>query len=247
MSTVGHAEADLARAPGRAPGRAPAPVDDVMAGCSPLAPLSALAVRHYDPALAYHHFGHALTAAQHGARLSELYLHAGVPVDTEVVQAALLYHDAGYSRQPLAHVAGCREQVAAQLADADLRRLHWSPQQRAHVTAAILATQHHTRGHTLRSAEERIVRAADIAGLAGPYEGFARDNRNVRAEAFALDGQAATDADWATRTLSVIGSYLAERLHPAGLSVALDEEARRFQRVGQANLDRYGRSLHAAA
>lgn len=229
-------------------GRAAVTAREDPAGCSPLsplAPLSALAVRHYDRQLAYHHFGHALAAAEHGARLVELYRRAGLPSDPAVVQAALLYHDAGYTLSPLHRAARTREQVAAQLAEDDLVRLGWPRDARAAVTAAILATEHHAEPERFDRHEQRIVRAADVANLAAPYSVFVQDSENVRSEVETLTGTPIGDRDWRVRTLDTLGAYLCQDLHPRGVSPLLDEATRTFRARAWANVCRYVRAPRA--
>lgn len=188
----------------------------------------------YDPSLPYHNFSHALRALSAAEVLLDSCERDGVTLDGDVVRWAVLFHDAGYVEDPSLHGCTHREAYAALLAERELLRLGASPDRVALVVEAVLATHADARPS---APEALVVRAADLAEVAGVYERFEENSRLLHEEAELLHGRPLPMDEWCASMRSVLSSYLDEdiRLTSAhdvdGVSV--------FHSRALANLERY--------
>lgn len=164
----------------------------------------------YDPNLPYHNFEHAWDAFLTGRKICQRCEEEGIKIDKEVVEKALLFHDAGYHEDAKAKGFFSKEEYAAHLAETTLRELGYAENFIQHVCRAIVSTH---RDSDFATNEEKAVRAADLAGLAGDYQDFLQNNMNLRKEAIILSGQDISWEEWKQATEKTIQFYLQQDIH----------------------------------
>jgi len=172
--------------------------------------LEAAARRYYSQALPYHNFEHALAAVEHGRRLVERCHEAGLDVDGEVVYLALLFHDAGYEDDEAALGFASKEAYAADIAARTLKERGFDPSTIDRVVRAILSTEH---GASFDFVEQKVVRAADLAGLAADFETFRTNAQALRTEVRILYGEEIPWRDWVERVCARLEFYLGQDIH----------------------------------
>lgn len=163
----------------------------------------------YDARLPYHNFGHALANIDASQGLLDRCHRENIFVDVAVVYAALLFHDAGYQDDHHAHGCVSKEAWSAELAGVALRRRSAPPAQIRAVQACILSTR---CGVPCQTLEARIVKAADLSGLALGYEAFLQNARRLWHEQVLLTGADVAWACWREQAAEVIERYVAEDL-----------------------------------
>ncbi|MEM7466391.1 MAG: hypothetical protein AAF387_05840, partial [Pseudomonadota bacterium] len=105
---------------------------------------------------------------------------------------------------------GCdsKEAYSAELAMKHTQDLDLGPKYRAKVCAAIMATK---RDGSFVSAEQKVVRAADLAGLAASYETFLLHNVALWSEQKIL-GNPISWMDWKRQSEEIISFYLSQEI-----------------------------------
>ena len=188
----------------------------------------------YDESLPYHNFGHVQDTLTAAAQIIERCHEERIRVDTKVVYYALLFHDAGYQQdhRPLGFQS--KEAYSASLAEQYMTDLVLPQKERAKVSAAIMATH---RDAAFVTAEQKLVRAADLAGLSAPYETFLRNTIQLWKERCLLDGPISWQ-DWRTSVRETLDFYLAQEIRLT--SYYCDKEgASTFHLAVEANLQRF--------
>jgi predicted metal-dependent HD superfamily phosphohydrolase len=176
----------------------------------------------YGPSLPYHNFSHALDTIQAAEKILQHCREESVPVDEQIVYLALLFHDAGYHEDPTVHGCATKEEYSSRLASVTLLRRNMDGSLVERVVEAILATH---RDALFRTNEQKVVRAADLAGLAADYPVFRLNSENLKAEWEMLRGRPIGWRDWISDTQQVIRFFLSQDirltrhyLNEAGLS-----------------------------
>ena len=172
----------------------------------------------YDENLPYHNFEHARSAVAIGKRMCERCTEEGIAIDEEVVEKALLFHDAGYQEDVKVKGFSSKEEYAAFLAKNTLEKFGFTEQFITQVCRAIISTH---RDKSFETAEEKVVRASDLAGLAGEYAEFLNNNIKLRQEAIMLSGKDITWTDWKEATKKVVEFYVSQDIH---LTKAYEDE-----------------------
>lgn len=163
----------------------------------------------YDPRLPYHNFSHVLDVLAASEELLSRCYADGISVDAEVVYPALLLHDAGYHEDHIAGGFESKEALSAELAAKELRRHQYPPKLIEAVQAAILSTR---CGATCQTIEARLVKAADLAGLAADYALFLQNSLRLWREDVLLSGKETPWSDWRVRAVNTIERFLSEDL-----------------------------------
>lgn len=191
----------------------------------------------YSPDLPYHNFVHALKAVATGEGIVENCRKENISVEADVVRYALLFHDAGYHEDYAAKGFNfkTKEEYSAHLAASAMRERGLSEELIEKVAKAILGTHRDAEFNTV---EEKIVRAADLAGLAGDYGEFLKQNKNLKKEAEILSGKKISVADWKRRTEEAINFYLKQDIR---LTSAYEDDfgASVFHKKTRENLARF--------
>jgi predicted metal-dependent HD superfamily phosphohydrolase len=161
----------------------------------------------YNPSLPYHNFAHALDAIGAGEIILQRCREDGVPVREQVVYYALLFHDAGYHEEPENYGFSTKEDYSASLAARLLPQFGVDAGTVEMVVAAIRATH---REATFSTNEQKVVRAADLAGLAADYEIFRRNSERLKDEWEHLRGEKISWQKWLAETRAIIGFFLSQ-------------------------------------
>ena len=173
------------------------------------AQLEARARALYSDALPYHNFDHIQDTLRAAAMVIDRCQEEHIRIDAEVVYFALLFHDAGYQDDHVAHGYDSKERYSAALAAPILREHGVGPAQVEKAVAAILATE---RDALSVSAEQKAVRAADLSGLAADYPQFLLSSLRLKREHELLYGRALSWTDWQHTSREVLGHYLGQEI-----------------------------------
>ncbi len=163
----------------------------------------------YDDRLPYHNFDHVTRAILAGEEIMESCREGGISFDEDAVYYAILLHDAGFHEDHTALGFESKEAYSAEIAREFLGRMSVSQAIIDKVVSAILST--HIDG-LCRATEDKIVRRADISGMASDYEQFRCDTVNLKRELEMLSGKAVTWDDWKQQAYEKINLFLREDL-----------------------------------
>jgi HD superfamily phosphodiesterase len=164
--------------------------------------------------LPYHNWGHAMLVCARASELAKRVIASGREVDLDVVAAAAYCHDIAWALDPTTlrgrEKMPNRESLAAAFAASILSRLGAHDDFIGRVCGAILAT---VVGAEMRTLEEMILRAADLAGIAMPYDRYSLEGRMLEEEQAILRGDGSTNsAVFARGTALLLGEYTWPRI-----------------------------------
>ena len=188
----------------------------------------------YDDSLPYHNFAHIHDTLAAAAEIIDRCHEERIRVDTRIVYFALLFHDAGYHKDHRLLGFESKEDYSAALAEQHLAQLDVTQKDRAKIAAAIMATH---RDATFVTAEQKLVRAADLAGLSAPYATFLENSIQLWKEQQLLNGPLSWEA-WRTSVNETIGFYLSQEIR---LTSYYNDDAgsSTFHLAVEANLKRF--------
>lgn len=169
-----------------------------------------LAAKYYNPDLPYHNFKHALTAARKGLEISQRCKKEGVSINKDVVYYALLFHDAGYHDDHKQKGFTTKEEYSAFLAKEQLKKLQFDENFIKRVQDAILSTRSDA---VYYSNEEKVVRAADLAGFASDYNNFLINNIKSKIEKERRQMKHIPWHEWKKRIKRTMQFYLDQDIH----------------------------------
>ena len=158
----------------------------------------------YDDRLHYHNFGHVLRVIDAGARMLE---QCREEAAMEAVYYAILLHDAGFHEDHEARGFPSKEAYSAHLADRLLAELGVDGAVTARGRKAILST--HVEASCVTN-EDKLVRLADLWGLAADYDQFKLDTVNLKRESEMLGGCQIGWDEWKAMARDRINQYLLE-------------------------------------
>ncbi len=178
--------------------------------------------------MSFHHWGHPQEILQNVIELLDRCREAGVVANETVVKCAALLHDAlGHIDFKLLGFESA-EALAGTLTENLMLRLGFDQIVSSSTGQAVRATN---RLVALESVEDKIVRAADLKGLAAPYQTFRSNTEKLHYESELRSGQKVAFEDYVVGQMKYLRAYL----YPM---IELTREAR----------DDQGRSnFHAAA
>lgn len=142
-----------------------------------MAKIEQIAKKHYAK-LPYHNFQHALNVKKYALKLVRRCKKYKVPVDSELVEIAALFHDAGYEK-----VKNNKEEYSCKIAEQELKKLKYPPNKIIKVKQAIMATK---AGYSLRTTEQKILRAADLHSFTASYKQFSAASKKIESEYYLL-------------------------------------------------------------
>jgi len=135
--------------------------------------IEAIAKKHYSN-LPYHNFQHALWVRQQAKKFIQRCKKYNVPVKSDIIEIAALFHDAGYSE-----VKNNKEAHSCKIAEKELKLLGLANKTIRQVTGTIMATK---AGYPLRTAEQKIIRAADLSSFTSNYKTFVANSKKIQQE-----------------------------------------------------------------
>ncbi len=133
----------------------------------------------YDPRLAYHKFDHIRMVFGEADRILQRCKKHNIEVDENVVYLALLFHDAGFIENHALKGFESKEAYSADLAGQILPKHNYPDETVRQVQQAIMCTH---CDHRCQSNEDKVVKAADLAGLAADFDFFLKNTVRLRAE-----------------------------------------------------------------
>jgi predicted metal-dependent HD superfamily phosphohydrolase len=160
--------------------------------------------------LPYHNWQHALGAMRRGMEIAKQCIKEGIPVNLNVVKWALLFHDAGYHENHIQKGFKTKEDYSIFIAQREMKRMGFSPRLIHEVSRAIASTH---RDAPFNTVEAKVVRAADLAGLAAPYEVFIRNTRNLKREYEMMHRKKVPWEEWKKQARIIIEFYLKQDIH----------------------------------
>lgn len=163
----------------------------------------------YDESLPYHNFAHALVVARRGLMLADRCAKYGIKVREEVVVWSCLLHDAGYHLGPKSRGFVSREDQSAHIARTFMKAKKVPRRIIDEVVACIISTH---RDAPFAFVEQKIVRAADLTGLAGTYAQFKSNTFRLKKEYEKMHKKEITLKDWLAQTKKIVEFYLSENV-----------------------------------
>ena len=130
--------------------------------------------KKYYSKLPYHNWNHAKKVRSNALELVERCRKYKVPVDSEVVEIAALFHDAGY-----ADVKENKEEHSAKIARKALKKYKYPDSKIKAVINTILATK---KNGQLKTNEQKIMRAADLRSFTSSFKEFKKASDKIRRE-----------------------------------------------------------------
>jgi HD superfamily phosphodiesterase len=195
--------------------------------------------------IGYHTWGHAVEVMERAVHFAERARRYGIPVRLDVLKKACLLHDLLYWLNPEDFIvrdqgqyrsAQDREEVAIVTTRSILSRAGFSQEE---ITAVEIAIDGSRVTSPLLSVEAKLLAAADLGGVAGPYGEFFAANEALRQETAFLSGKPILPrATWARRSMPIMARYLARRIEvtPEYLNAARQSQ---FHLAADGNLEAY--------
>lgn len=167
----------------------------------------------YSDDIPYHNTEHMHDALEAADELLERCRRHGVEVDAEVVRYAVLFHDAGYHRDHEAASFDSKEAYSAHLAGEVLDEHGVDVETIERVKDCIESTR---QDAAFDEPEEKVVRAADLSGLAADYRTFEENAMALKDEIELLHGEEMDQETWLEEVGDTIRFYLSQdiRLTP---------------------------------
>ncbi|HSX48165.1 MAG TPA: hypothetical protein VLF41_01510 [Candidatus Nanoarchaeia archaeon] len=192
-----------------------------------------IAASLYDPSLAYHNFDHVESALREAELICQSYHRHGLPIDDKIVMLALLFHDAGYHEDHASKGFDSKEAYSAHLAKQQLAKLGLDDQLISSITQAIMSTH---KDAVAVTNEDKVVRLADVANIAGDYQQFITNTRKLKLEFESMNHRTMSWEDWKQFNLAILECYLKQDLDQSGLYQEANGSS--FIAKARSNLDR---------
>lgn len=189
----------------------------------------------YSPNLPYHNFEHALHVLMIARRMVRRCKTENVPINETVVIYAALFHDAGYHIDSKSKGFNTKEEYSANLAKQALQGQNIGSLIASQVYNTILATH---RDAPFLTNEEKLLRAADLSGLAGKYKDFIANTKKLKEEFEIIHNKKISWAEWKKSTAKLINFYLRQDIRLT-LHYQTQNGGSHFHSQARANLRRF--------
>ena len=197
--------------------------------------LEGLAALTYTPLLPYHNFEHAQSTIKSAEKILTHCLEEGVRADGEIIYRALLFHDAGYHQDNINLGFPTKEELSANIAGRIMFLLNLDARIILATQRAIISTH---KDAPFITNEEKIVRAADLAGMVGDYQTFLKNTLLLKKEAELFEQRKIPIRKWKEKTRAIIEFYLSQDIRLT--SHYSDNEGNSvFHTRARANLERF--------
>jgi len=193
------------------------------------------AKRLYHPPLPYHNFSHARQVLTDANVILRRCHTENVPVNDSAVVFAALAHDWGYALDHTSIGFATKEALAAFFLGRALENLGVNEEIIKLSEGAVLGT---AMDAAVISNEAKVLRAADLAGLAKDLPTFVHNNQLLKEEAELLSGKKISWSDWKTGTQKIVEFFLSQDIR---LTSYHDDEKgnSRFHLAAQKILDEF--------
>ncbi|MEX2517630.1 MAG: HD domain-containing protein [Gammaproteobacteria bacterium] len=188
----------------------------------------------YDARMPYHNFTHVQTVLRESLALIERAESVGLQPNKRVIRAAILLHDAHYHEPHRTAGYASKELYSAALARGLLPAHGYKRAEVDAVSDAIASTQ---CGVKCQSLEAKIVKGADLAGLAYEYPVFLQNACALWQEEEWLLGQLVPWISWRDRAVNYVAAFLQEDLGFSPACYASHDQTW-LQKNAHANLDK---------
>lgn len=172
-------------------------------------PIFQAAKKYYDPQLPYHNWDHVLQTVAASQEIIKNCLNEGIRVRPYFIYHCNAFHDADYIKNHLKLGFSSKEELSASVAEYELRKFNFVESYITEIKQGIMATNPAT---PLITTEQKIIRASDLAGLAGSYEDFKKNNLLLKLEAEMISGNKFTDDEWKMLTNNLISNFLLQNI-----------------------------------
>jgi len=163
----------------------------------------------YSDDLPYHNFSHIQKTLKSADIILERCQREGIQINVQIVYPALLFHDAGYHEDHLAHGYKNKESYSVGLANPILEEHGFSSRSIEKIGAAIMATE---RNAQILCAEHKAVRAADLSSMAADYDEFLRSSLKLKSEYEMLNQKRISWSSWQDVSHDVIDFHLSREI-----------------------------------
>ena len=189
----------------------------------------------YDDKLVYHNFEHAKKVLDKSIEIANRCIEEGIEVDKDVLYIAAIFHDADYIENYKAKGFDSREELSANIAEEFLAKLQMKMDFIQNVKKTIMGTH---KDSDFNSIEAKILRAADLSGLAGEYGEFEKNDKLLKQEFEYLNKVEISKEEWKQKTKELIEFYLSQDINLT--SKYYDSEGESiFHKKAKENLTRY--------
>lgn len=172
--------------------------------------LEKIVIGLYDPKLNYHNFDHIRYVMDEGNKILAKCRAESVEIDETVIYYAILFHDAGFIEDHAGKGFDSKEAYSADIATKHLQTHGIDADTVQKVKQAILAT--HVDALCM-SNEDKLVRAADLAGLAADYRVFKQNTVDLKNELAMMSGKTISWEQWKNIAAERIELFLREDLY----------------------------------
>ncbi len=171
--------------------------------------VSFVANRLYNNDYEYHNWQHIENTLTEARRLVTFCGENGLVVDQEVVELAVLLHDALFDVPEDIHPHQSKEEFSAAVTADVLQGFPVSADKTSHVQACILSTQ---RGVQCTSPEAIVVRRADLANVADNFDVFMENAGKLLKEFRRINGKDMPIEQWVNGIKQNLDDYFSENL-----------------------------------
>lgn len=191
--------------------------------------------KYYTDKLPYHNFHHIEVVLENADEILSRCEERGIPIDSQIVRLALIFHDAGFAENEKKKGFSTKEAYSAHIAGEELREMGADKNLIKQVQEAILCT---IKDADFPTNEMKAVRAADLASIAKGYDQFLENAIKLKKELEILTGKPITWSDWKRAVEENLSYYLAQEIR---LTIANNVPPFRsnFHTHARANLDRF--------
>jgi len=173
-------------------------------------PIFEAAKKYYDPRLPYHNWDHVMQTVAASREIIQNCLAEGIKVRPYFVYHCDAFHDADYIKDHLSLGFSSKEALSVSIAEYEFRKFNFVESYIAEVKQGIMSTNQTAPFDTI---EQKVIRASDLASMAGDYETFKRNNLLLKLETEMLTGNTFTLDEWKERTKNTINFYLSQNIH----------------------------------
>ena len=162
-------------------------------------------VKKYYTNLPYHNYKHALKVLKNARKIMT---RVNKKFNKDVIEQAILFHDAGYHLNHKKKGFKNKEELAADIAKEVLTKFNYHIRHIKKVMRCIIATNINSKS---KSIEEKIVRAADVADMIS-YKNFLKNDEKLIKEYEKLHNVKVDINKWKKTQEKIIKQYLRQRI-----------------------------------